>query len=193
MKLLEDKILKDATVGAGGVLKIDSFLGQRIDTSLASEMAKEWKRRFADAEITKIVTIEASGIGIAAIAALEFGVPLVYAKKTKNPVFSPDMLTSHVTSYTHGNTYTVCIPREHINKEDKILIVDDLLANGSALLALADICRFGGAAVVGAGIAVEKAYLSGGRNIRARGLRVAALARIASIGDNGDISFADEV
>ena len=189
MKLLEEKILKDARVLPGGVLKLDSFLNQQIDVKLADEMAKEWHQLFANEGITKIVTIEASGIGIACIAALRFGVPVVYAKKSRNLISSEDNLTARVTSYTHGNTYNVCIAKSLISADDRILIIDDLLANGSALSALVEVCKSGAATVVGAGIAIEKVYQGGGAGLRRRGLRIESLAKIASVNDNGTVTF----
>ena len=189
MKLLEEKILKDAKVYSGGVLKLNSFLNHQIDVKLADEMAKEWYALFANERITKIVTIEASGIGIACIAALRFGVPVVYAKKTRGAVNPEDTLSARVTSYTHGNTYNVCIAKELISADDKILIIDDLVAGGSALSALFDICKSAGATVAGAGIAIEKTYQGGGARLRARGLRIESLAKISAVNDNGTVVF----
>ena len=191
MKLLEERIIKDGAVLPGNVLKVDSFLNHRIDVALVDEMAKEWLRLFDGEKITKIVTIEASGIGIACIAGLRFGVPVVYAKKTKSSNISGELLTSRVVSYTHGNTYNVCIAKKFIDADDRILIIDDFLANGSALQSLIEICKMGGATVVGAGIAIEKAYQRGGENIRRRGYRVESLAKIESMDENGNIKFGE--
>lgn len=190
MKLLEERILKDGTVLSGTVLKVDKFLNHQIDVKLISELAKEWKRLYADEKITKIVTIEASGIGIACIAALEFDVPVVYAKKTRSSSIGNDLLSAKVVSYTHGNTYNVIAAKDYICADDRVLIIDDFLANGSALRALIKICEMAGATVVGAGIAIEKAYQKGGDAIREKGYRIESLAKIAKMNSDGTIEFA---
>ena len=189
MKLLKERMLADGKVLPGGVIKIDSFLNRTVDTALARELALEWKRRFNGERITKVLTVEASGIAIAAIVALELGVPMVFARKARSVAASPDTLVSKVVSYTHGNTYCVSVDREHISDTDRVLIIDDFLANGSALSALVDICRAANAEVVGAGVAVEKAYLRGGERIRNAGVRVESLARLGAALDNGKIEF----
>ena len=189
MKMLEEKILNDGLVLSGTVLKVDSFLNHQIDTKLICELAKEWKRLFDGENITKIVTIEASGIGLACITALEFGVPVVYAKKLKSVTIGDDLLSSKVVSYTHGNSYNVIASRDYITKDDRVLIIDDFLANGSALRALIKICEMGGATVVGAGIAIEKAYQKGGDSIREKGYRVESLAKISKMNSDGSIEF----
>lgn len=189
MKLLEERIMKDGEVLAGNVLKVDNFLNHQIDTALAAEMAKEWKRLYEGEKITKIVTIEASGIGIACIAGLELGVPVVFAKKTKSSNIGNDVFYARVTSYTHGTTYNVIVSKKLISSDDRILIIDDFLANGSALLALIKVCKDGGATVVGTGVAIEKSYQRGGSNIRSLGYRVEALARVKSMNENGEIVF----
>ena len=189
MKLLEEKILKEGKVLPGSVLKVDSFLNHQIDVRLLSEMAKEWHRLFENNGITKILTIEASGIGIACIAAEQFDVPVVYAKKTRGLNMSDDCYVSSVVSYTHGNTYSVIVSKPYISENDKVLIVDDFLANGSALKALINICHSAGAEIAGAGIAIEKAYQGGGKMIRDMGVRVESLAKILSIGKDGEIIF----
>jgi xanthine phosphoribosyltransferase len=191
MKLLEEKILNDAEVLPGGVIRVDSFLNHQIDTSLAAEMAKEWKKLYEGEKITKIVTIEASGIGLASIAGMIFGVPVVFAKKTKSSNLGNDLLFSRVTSFTHGTTYSVTISKKLLSAEDRILIIDDFLAGGSALHALIQICKNAGASIAGAGIAIEKSYQRGGANIRLLGYRVESLAKTKSISDNGQISFED--
>lgn len=189
MKLLEEKILSDGVVLSGTVLKVDKFLNHQIDVKLISELAKEWKRIFEGENITKIVTIEASGIGIACITALEFGVPVVFAKKTRSSNISDDLLSAKVVSYTHGNTYTVIASKNYITKDDRVLIIDDFLANGSALRALIKLCESGGATVVGTGVAIEKAYQKGGDAIREKGYRVESLAKIAKMNSDGTIEF----
>ena len=189
MKLLEEKILKDGMVLSGTVLKVDKFLNHQIDVKLICELAKEWKRLFEGENITKILTIEASGIGIACITALEFDVPVVYAKKIKSSNIGDDLLSAKVVSFTHGNTYNVIASKDYITKDDRVLIIDDFLANGSALRALIKLCEAGGATVVGAGIAIEKAYQKGGDSIRNKGYRVEALARISKMNSDGTIEF----
>ena len=190
MKLLEDRILKDGIVLSGTVLKVDKFLNHQIDVKLLLELAKEWKRLYEGETITKILTIEASGIGLACIAALEFDVPVVYAKKMRSSTVSDDLLSAKVVSFTHGNTYNVIAAKDYINEGDRVLIIDDFLANGSALRALIKICETAGATVVGAGIAIEKAYQRGGDAIREKGYRIESLAKIAKMNSDGTIEFA---
>ena len=184
MKLLEERILKDGTVLSGTVLKVDKFLNHQIDVKLISELAKEWKRLYADEKITKIVTIEASGIGIACIAALEFDVPVVYAKKTRSSSIGSDLLSAKVVSYTHGNTYNVIAAKDYICADDRVLIIDDFLANGKALVGLIDIVKQSGAELIGASCAIEKGFQRGGDNLREQGIRVESLAVIDSMDDN---------
>ena len=176
MNCLEERILKDGIVKEGNVLKVDSFLNHQMDIALFSEMAKEWKRRFADKEITKILTIEASGIGIAAIAAMEFGVPVVFAKKSKSINLEGDMLMAEVESFTHKNKNQVIVAKKFLNENDRVLIIDDFLANGCALLGLIQIIQSAGATVEGIGIAIEKGFQSGGRIIRNLGYNLESLA-----------------
>ena len=178
MKLLEERILKDGIVLSGTVLKVDKFLNHQIDVKLIMELAKEWKRLYADERITKILTIEASGIGIACIAALEFDVPVVYAKKTRSSTIGSDLLSAKVVSYTHGNSYNVIAAKDYISPDDRILIIDDFLAKGSALTSLLDVCQQAGAHVCGAGIVIEKVYQGGGELVKRAGLRVESLAKI---------------
>ena len=185
MKLLEDKILSDGRVLPGDVLKVDSFLNHQIDVELINKCGEEWYRLYKDTEITKIVTIEASGIGIACIAAQYFGVPVVFAKKTKSLNLSADCYTAEVYSYTKATTKTVMISKRYISPDDKILIIDDFLANGSALRGLISIIDQAGATVAGIGIAIEKAYQGGGDELRAQGYRIESLASIESMSDNG--------
>lgn len=189
MKLLEDRIIKDGRVLQGDVLKVDSFLNHQIDVELISALGAEWKRLYADETVTKILTIEASGIGIACLAAQHFGVPVVFAKKSKSSNIGNDFYKSQVVSYTHGQTYDVIVSKRYINEEDRILIIDDFLANGSALKALISIAEQGGATVVGAGIAIEKAYQNGGNEIRDLGYRVESLAKISSMNEKDGIVF----
>ena len=180
MKLLEDKIRADGRVLPGEVLKVDNFVNHLIDVELMSACGAEWYKLFGDEKITKILTIEASGIGIACLAATHFKVPVLFAKK---------FYKSQVVSYTHGQTYEVIASKKYISPDDRILIIDDFLANGSALKALISIAESAGATVVGAGIVVEKAFQPGGDEIRAMGYRVESLARVSFMGDDGTIEF----
>lgn len=191
MKLLEERIKRDGKVFEGNVLKVDSFLNHQIDVPFIRELGREWKRLFEGEEITKILTIEASGIGIACIAALEFGVPVVFAKKTKTVNISADVYTSKVESFTHKTVYDIIVSKEFLCKDDKILIIDDFLANGKALEGLIELCESAKAEVKGIGIAVEKAYQPGGNIIRERGYRVESLARVSSMSVDGGVQFAD--
>ena len=188
MKLLEDRILKDGIVREGNILKVDSFVNHQIDVGFIAQLAKEFKRLYAGEEITKILTIEASGIGIACIVALEFGVPVVFAKKTMSVNIANDVYTSKVESFTHKRTYDIIVSKDFLKPEDKVLIIDDFLAMGSALHGLIQLIRDAGATIVGAGIVIEKAYQEGGRLIRDMGVRVESLARIKSM-DGGHIEL----
>lgn len=181
MELLEARIRADGVVKDGQVLKVDSFLNHQMDVKLFWAMAEEWKRLYAGCGVNKLLTIEASGIGIAAVAGLVFDCPVVFAKKGKSRNVSDDVFSTQVTSFTHGTVNTVQISKEHLLPEDRILILDDFLANGAALDGLIDLVEQAGATVVGAGIAIEKAFQPGGARIRARGCRIESLARIASM------------
>ena len=188
MKLLEQRILTDGVVKPGGVLKVDNFLNHQIDPMLLYEMAKELKELYAGCGVNKIVTIEASGIAIAALAGLVFECPLVFAKKSKTKNISDNLYSTEVESFTHGNTNSVVISKEYLHSGDKVLIVDDFLATGAALNGLIDLCRQAGAEVVGCGIAIEKVFQGGGNELRAKGIRVESLAKIAQMTDDS-ISF----
>ena len=188
MKLLEEKILRDGNI-RGDVLKVDSFINHQIDVKLISALAEEWKRLFEGEGVTKILTIEASGIGLACITAQLFDVPVLFAKKSKSPTVPDDFYKSKVVSYTHGQSYNVIAAKKYINEDDRILIIDDFLANGSALKALINLTEMGGAKVVGAGIAIEKTFCGGGDEIRERGYRIESLARISSIDEKNGITF----
>ena len=189
MKMLEDRIRKDGIVREGNVLKVDSFINHQMDIPLFKEMAREWKRLFAGKPINKVLTIEASGIGIAAVAGLVFDCPVVFAKKTKSRNVSDDAYTTVVHSFTHGNDNTIRISREYLSPDDRVLVIDDFLANGAALDGLITLIEGAGATVVGAGIAVEKAFQPGGARIRARGYRVESLARVQSMDPETGIVF----
>ena len=191
MKLLEERILRDGKVFPGNVLKVDSFLNHQVDVQLLNEMGKEIYRLFKDSGVNKIFTIEASGIGIACIVAQYFNVPVVFAKKSLGKNIAADVYSTQVKSYTHGRVYDVIVSQEFLHKEDKILIIDDFLAMGCALEGLIDLINSADAEIVGAAIAVEKAFQPGGDNIRARGIRVESLARVASMTDDGQITFCD--
>ena len=181
MKLLEERIRRDGEIKSGDILKVDRFLNHQMDPALFYAMAEEWKRLYDGCGINKILTIEASGIGIACVAGLVFGVPVVFAKKSKSRNVSDDVYTAEVLSFTHGGVNTVQVSKEYLHPEDRILIIDDFLANGAALEGLISIVRQAGATVVGAGIAIEKAFQPGGARIRAEGVRVESLARIATM------------
>ncbi len=188
MKLLEERILKDGVIKDGDVLKVDRFLNHQMDVELFSEMGKEWARLFAGENVTKILTIEASGIGIACVAAQHFGVPVVFAKKSKSKNIAGDVYTTRVESFTHGRVYDVMVSKQFLNAGDRVLLIDDFLANGAALKGLIDLVEAAGATVVGAGIAIEKAFQPGGDAIRAMGIRVESLARIKRM-ENGELEF----
>lgn len=188
MKLLEDRIRKDGVIKDGDVLKVDSFLNHQMDVALFAEMGKEWARLFAGEKITKILTIEASGIGIACVAAQEFGVPVVFAKKNQTRNIAGDVYTAKVESFTHGRVYDIIVAKQFLNPGDRVLLIDDFLANGAALQGLIKLVQDAGATVVGAGIAVEKAFQPGGDLIRGMGIRVESLARIRSM-ENGVLEF----
>ena len=192
MKLLEERILKDGKVGAGNVLKVDSFVNHQIDVKFLSKLGKEFHRRFAGCGVNKILTIEASGIGIACLTAEYFDVPVVFAKKTKTNNIYADVYTSKVESYTHGTTYDIVVSKQFLRPEDHVLIIDDFLAKGSALKGLIELIEHAGATVVGAGIVIEKAYQPGGDLIRSMGIRVESLARIASMSEEDGVKFVEE-
>ena len=185
MKLLEERIRRDGIVEGGDVLKVDSFLNHQMDVELFAEMGREWARLYAGENVTKILTIEASGIGIACMAALEFGVPVLFAKKNKTKNIADDVYTAKVESFTHGRVYDIIVSKKFLLPTDRVLIIDDFLANGAALQGLIKLVRDAGATLVGAGIAVEKAFQPGGDLIRAMGVRVESLARVTSMGPDG--------
>jgi len=188
MELLEKRILSDGVIKPGGILKVDSFLNHQIDPALLYEMSLELKRLYAGENINKILTIEASGIALAAMVGYVFGCPLVFAKKSKSKNISDSVYSVEVESFTHGNTNTVVVSREYLHKEDRVLIIDDFLATGAALLGLKALVEQAGGTVVGAGIAVEKVFQNGGNALREKGMRIESLARIAHMSDDS-ISF----
>lgn len=190
MKLLEERIRKDGIVKEGNILKVDSFLNHQMDTNLFAEMGKEWKRLFADRTINKILTIEASGIGIACIVAQQFGVPVVFAKKTQTLNIDGEVYTSRIHSFTHSKDYDVIVSKKFLGKDDHVLIIDDFLANGCALEGLMNMVTDSGATLEGIGIAVEKGFQNGGKLIRDKGVRLESLAIVESMdAKTGEIVF----
>ena len=181
MNFLEERIVKDGIVKEGNVLKVDSFLNHQMDVDLLDEVGREFHRRFAEKEITKVLTIEASGIAIAYAVARCFGVPMVFAKKAKSINIDGDMYTAEVESFTHKNKNQVIVSKRFLNAEDKVLIVDDFLANGCALQGLISIAEEAGASVEGIGIVIEKGFQYGGRSIRNLGYHLESLAIIESM------------
>ena len=191
MKLLKDMILKKGVVKEGNILKVDSFLNHQMDIELFQEIGKEFKRRFEGEKITKILTIEASGIGIACVAAQYFGVPVVFAKKSQTKNIAGDVYTTKVQSFTHGRIYDIIVSKDFLSADDRVLIIDDFLANGCALLGLLEVVKLAGAEVAGAGIVVEKGFQHGGAEIRNMGVHVESLAIVDEMRATGDIVFRD--
>lgn len=190
MKLLEERIRKDGLVREENVLKVDSFLNHQMDIGLFEEMAKEWKRLFAGCPVNKILTIEASGIGIAAIAARAFSVPVIFAKKSQSINLDSDTYSTKIQSFTHGRTYDVIVSKKFLTPHDHVLIIDDFLANGCALQGLISIVNEAGGTVEGIGIAVEKGFQNGGRIIRNLGFHLESLAIVESMdATSGEIVF----
>ena len=193
MKSLEERIRKDGIVKSGNVLKVDSFLNHQMDVELFNEMGKEFKRLFADRPINKILTIEASGIGIACIVAQHFQVPVVFAKKTQSINIDGEVYSTKIESFTHKRVYDVIVSRKYIQPTDHVLIIDDFLANGCAVRGLIDMIQSAGATVEGVGIAIEKGQQPGGRMLREDGIRVESLAIIESMDDEtGTILFPEQ-
>lgn len=191
MELLKQRIRMDGVVKGTEVLKVDSFLNHQMDVALFAEMGKEFKRRFAGCDVNKILTIEASGIGVACITAQFFDCPVVFAKKSKSSNLADDLYVTQVESFTHGNVNNVIVSKQYLGPEDKVLIIDDFLANGAALDGLMDLVAQAGAQLVGAGIVIEKAFQPGGDRIRAKGIKVESLARVKSMDEKTGIEFAD--
>ena len=193
MNCLEKRILKDGMVKEGNVLKVDSFLNHQIDVELLDEMGKEFHRRFADKPITKVLTIEASGIAIACFVAKYFGVPVVFAKKSKSVNIDGEMYVSEVESFTHKTKNNVIVSKKFLGPEDHVLIIDDFLANGCALQGLISITESSGATVAGIGIAIEKGFQIGGRVIRNLGYQLESLAIVESMDPvNGTVQFRNQ-
>lgn len=193
MKLLEERIRKDGVVKPGNVLKVDSFLNHQMDVELFNEMGKEFKRLFADRPINKILTIEASGIGIACVVAQHFNVPVVFAKKAKSINLDGEMLSTKIESFTHKRVYDVIVSKKFLNADDHVLVIDDFLANGCAVEGLIDLIQGAGATIEGVGIAIEKGFQRGGDILREKGLRVESLAILESMNDEtGEIVFREQ-
>ena len=190
MELLEERIRRDGVVKSEGVLKVDGFLNHQMDINLFNEMGKELKRLFADAPINKILTIEASGIGIAAVVAQHFNVPVVFAKKSQSINLDGDVYSTKIQSFTHQRIYDVIVSKKFLNADDHVLLIDDFLANGCALNGLIDLVEEAGATVEGIGIAVEKGFQPGGDDLRRRGYRLESLAIVQSMNpETGEIEF----
>ena len=193
MKLLEERIRKDGIVKPGNVLKVDSFLNHQMDIELFSEMGKEFKRLYEGSPINKILTIEASGIGIACIAAQYFHVPVVFAKKTQSINLDGDVYSTKIQSFTHRRIYDVIVSKKFLSPEDHVLIIDDFLANGCALEGLIDIVKSSGATIEGVGIAIEKGFQKGGDLIRGKGIRVESLAIVDGMNaETGEVFFREQ-
>jgi xanthine phosphoribosyltransferase len=193
MNFLEERIVKDGIVKEGNILKVDSFLNHQLDVDLFDQMGKEWAKRFEGTEINKILTIEASGIGVACVVARHFGVPVVFAKKSKSVNLDGEMYTAEVESFTHKNKNLVIVSKKFLNKDDKILIIDDFLANGCALQGLISIINQAGASVSGIGICIEKGFQNGGQIIRNMGYKLESLAIVDSMdASTGEVKFRDQ-
>ncbi|MCM1134982.1 MAG: xanthine phosphoribosyltransferase [Clostridium sp.] len=190
MQLLEERIRRDGTIKPGNVLKVDSFLNHQMDVELFNEMGKEFRRLFPSKEINKILTIEASGIGIACIAAQYFHVPVVFAKKSQSINLDGEQYSTQIESFTHKRIYEVIVAKKYLQKGDKVLIIDDFLANGCAVAGLIDLIESAGAEIEGVGIAVEKGFQEGGKLLRSKGIRVESLAIVESMdAETGEIVF----
>ena len=192
MQMLKDRIRRDGIVLTGNILKVGSFLNHQMDIGLFNEIGKEFARRFAGVPVTRILTIEASGIGLACIAGQYFNVPVVFAKKSKSKNIAGDVLVTPVKSYTHNTTYDVMVAREYISLDDSVLIIDDFLANGCALEGLVALVHAAGAKVAGAGIVIEKGFQEGGARLRASGLRLESLAIIERMSPEEGVVFRED-
>lgn len=193
MQLLQDRIRKDGQIKEGNILKVDSFLNHQIDVSLLQEIGKELKRQFEGKKITKILTIEASGIAIACIAAQYFGCPVIFAKKTKTLNIAGEVYTAKVESFTHQTTNDIIVSKSFLHAEDKVLIIDDFLANGKAIIGLSELIRQAGAELVGAGVVIEKGFQEGGKRLREMGIDLHSLAIVESMDPAaGSITFREE-
>ena len=192
MELLKQRIRQDGVVRGTDVLKVDSFLNHQMDVALFEEICREFQRRVADCGVNKNLTIEASGIGIACVTAQSFHCPVVFAKKSQSKNIDGAVYSTKVKSFTHGKVYDVIVSKKFLGPEDRVLIIDDFLANGAALEGLIDLVRQAGATLVGAGIVVEKAFQPGGDRLRAQGVRVESLARVKSMSEETGVVFVDD-
>lgn len=193
MRLLEERIRRDGVVKEGNVLKVDAFLNHQMDVELFNEMGKEFRRLFPSKRITKILTIESSGIGIACIAAQYFHVPVVFAKKSQSINLDGEQYVTRIESFTHKRVYDVIVARKYLSEKDHVLIMDDFLANGCAAAGLIELVRSAGASVEGVGIAVEKGFQEGGKLLRGKGVHVESLAIVESMdAQNGEITFREQ-
>ena len=192
MELLKERIQRDGTVKGTDVLKVDSFLNHQMDVALFEAMGREFLRRFDGCGVNKILTIEASGIGIACVTAQSFHCPVVFAKKSQTKNIAGEVYSTRVESFTHGRVYDVIVSKKFLGPEDTVLIIDDFLANGAALEGLIDLVNQAGARLAGAGVAIEKAFQPGGDCLRAKGIRVEALARVKSMSEETGVEFVDE-
>ena len=191
MELLKERIRKDGVVRGTDVLKVDSFLNHQMDIALINEIGKEFKRLFDGCGVNKILTIEASGIGIACITAQYFNCPVLFAKKSQTKNIAGEVYRTQVQSFTHGRVYDVFLAKQFLGPQDKVLIIDDFMANGAAMEGLLDLVHQSGAEVVGAGICIEKAFQPGGDMLRAKGIRVESLARVQSMSEETGVQFVD--
>ena len=191
MELLKQRIRQDGVVKGTDVLKVDSFLNHQMDVALFEEIGREFQRRFCDCGVNKILTIEASGIGIACVTAQFFHCPVIFAKKNQTKNIAGEVYTTQVESFTHGRIYDVIVAKQFLGPEDRVLIIDDFLANGAALDGLIDLVHQSGAQLAGAGIVIEKAFQPGGDRIRAKGVRVESLARIKAMSEADGVEFVD--
>lgn len=193
MQILKDRIRKDGVIKEGNVLKVDRFLNHQMDVELFAEIGKELKKRFHDCEINKILTIEASGIGIACIVAQSFGCPVVFAKKNKTKNIAGEVYTSKVESFTHGRVYDIIVSKEFLGPQDRVLLIDDFMANGKAMEGLIDLVRDSGATLEGAAVVIEKGFQPGGDRIRSKGVRLESLAIVDRMDEKtGEIVFRGE-
>lgn len=189
MELLEQRIRQDGKVKGDSILKVDSFLNHQMDIELFSQMGQEFYRLFGSCGVNKILTIEASGIGMACVAAQYFHCPVVFAKKSMSSNISDHVYSAPVKSFTHGNQYNAIVSKEYLHPEDRVLVIDDFLAMGEALRGLFSLVKQSGAALVGAGIAVEKAFQPGGAQLRSEGYRIESLARVAAMSEKDGVTF----
>ncbi len=192
MQLLQDRIRREGKIAAGNVLRVDSFINHQMDVELLTQLAEEFRRRFADQRVDKILTVEASGIAAACLVAQAFQVPLVFAKKSKTANIPDSVYSSTVKSYTHGNVNQIVVSKEFLHAGERVLLIDDFLAHGEALRGLIDVVEQAGGTVVGAGILIEKAFQNGGRDLRAQGYRIESLARVASMSVESGVVFAPD-